>query len=61
VQPSATTALTISSMKMEVHIMGTVYDPPSNYEESGCVVDVIQSGNDVSGKFCGGRIAGFHF
>ena len=58
VQPTATTALAISSDSLNVS--GTVYDPPLDYAASGCAVSVIQNGNAVSGAFCGRR-AGFTF
>jgi hypothetical protein len=69
VQPSSTTALTIETLNEDggsegstrVSIFGEVYDPPLSYDESGCTVVVTQSGNNVSGHFCGGRKAGFSF
>jgi hypothetical protein len=51
VQPSATTALLMQSDSMSLH--GDVYDPPREFHEDDCVVDVAQSGNDLSGMFCG--------
>jgi hypothetical protein len=58
VQPTATTALSIESGS--VSVSGTVYDPPVDYAASNCTLSLIQSGNDVSGSFCGRR-AGFTF
>ncbi len=55
VQPSATSALIIRSEALS--LAGTVYDPPLAYEESDCVVELGQSGNQVSGTICG-RVAG---
>jgi hypothetical protein len=37
---------------------GTVYDPPTDYDEQDCAVDARQDGNMVSGTLCG-RMAGF--
>jgi hypothetical protein len=51
VQPSATTALLMQSDR--VTLDGTVYDPPREFHEDDCVVDVAQNGNDLSGLFCG--------
>jgi hypothetical protein len=58
VQPTATTALTLTSTSLA--LSGTVYDPPLPIEESGCNLNVIQNGGRVSGTFCG-RQAGFQF
>jgi len=58
VQPSATTALVIDSDSLS--LSGTVYDPPLDYEVSGCELAVAQQGNRVSGALCG-RNAGFTF
>ena len=55
VQPSATSALIIQSEA--VSLTGTVYDPPLAYEETDCVLELGQSGNEISGTICG-RIAG---
>jgi hypothetical protein len=76
VQPSSTTALIIATVAEDagadggtrVTIVGKVYDPPLDYvarpdagaAESECTVAVNQSGNNVSGYFCG-RKAGFTF
>ena len=51
VQPSATTALLMQSDSMSLH--GDVYDPPRDFDEDDCLVDVAQNGNDLSGMFCG--------
>jgi len=51
VQPTATTALLMRSDS--VTLDGSVYDPPRDFHEENCVVDVAQSGNDLSGTFCG--------
>jgi hypothetical protein len=59
VQPSATTSLAIKSEAMS--FAGYVNDPPIDYTEPDCMVDVRQDGNAVSGFFCGGRTAGFGF
>lgn len=58
VQPTATTALKLESDS--VSVSGTVYDPPVQYSASDCPLSVLQSGNAVSGAFCG-RTAGFSF
>jgi hypothetical protein len=55
VQPTATSALVMSSESMT--FAGTVYDPPLPYDEQGCAVQLGQSGSNVSGTICG-RIAG---
>jgi hypothetical protein len=36
-----------------VSLVGSVFDPPRDFHEEGCVVDVAQNGNDLSGLFCG--------
>jgi hypothetical protein len=59
VQPSATTSLAIKSEAMS--FAGYVNDPPIDYAEPDCMVDVRQDGNAVSGFFCDGRTAGFGF
>ena len=51
VQPTATTALLMRSDS--VTLDGTVYDPPREFHEQDCIVDVAQNGNDLSGEFCG--------
>jgi hypothetical protein len=51
VQPSATTALVMESDS--VTFDGTVHDPPRDFHEENCVIDVAQNGNDLSGLFCG--------
>jgi len=60
VQPSATTALKMTSES--VTLAGTVYDPPIDYDfaKMGCALEILQNGNSVSGKFCGND-AGFSF
>jgi hypothetical protein len=50
VQPTATTALLMKSDSMTLD--GTVFDPPRDFQEEDCVVDVAQNGNDLSGLFC---------
>jgi hypothetical protein len=55
---TATMMLAIKSDALS--FSGTVYDPPTPYEGSNCVVDVTQNGNDVVGTICG-RKAGFSF
>jgi hypothetical protein len=54
-ESSSTTALTIKSTS--VTLDGTVYSPPSQYDEKDCALDLGQSGNELSGTFCG-RSAG---
>jgi hypothetical protein len=51
VQPSATTALFITSE--ELSLEGTVYDPAIDFSESGCVLELQQDGNHLSGSVCG--------
>jgi hypothetical protein len=58
VQPSSTTALLIDSGSL--HLSGTVYDPPLDYDLGPCELSVTQQGNRVSGAICG-RNAGFTF
>ena len=58
VQPSATTALLMTSES--VTVTGEVYDPPIAYEAAACVLKIGQDGNDVAGELCG-RTAGFSF
>lgn len=55
VQPSVTTALAIEAD--ELSISGTVYDPPSAYDEQGCGVLLNQSGNNLGGIWCGRDVA----
>ncbi|MEZ4225397.1 MAG: hypothetical protein R3B13_30880 [Polyangiaceae bacterium] len=50
VQPTATTALVMNSDAM--HIAGTVYDPPIDYDQQ-CELHLGQSGNQLSGTICG--------
>lgn len=54
VQPTATTALFMESDSMSLD--GTVFDPPREFREEDCVVDVAQNGNDLSGLFCGREV-----
>ncbi len=51
VQPSATTALLMTGESISLD--GNVYDPPRDFHEEDCAVDVAQNGNDLSGMFCG--------
>jgi len=51
VQPTATTALLMQSDS--VSLVGSVFDPPREFHEEECVLDVAQNGNDLSGLFCG--------
>ncbi len=51
VQPTATTALVIGSDSLDW--TGNVYDPAIDYAEKGCVLALGQSGNHVSGTWCG--------
>ena len=66
VQPSSTTALILVSPPADagtssaMTFAGTVYDPPVDYNETGCAIHVAQQGNDVAGTLCG-RQAGFSF
>ncbi|HMR09522.1 MAG TPA: hypothetical protein PKA88_27270 [Polyangiaceae bacterium] len=55
VQPTATTALVMKSDALSIE--GTVYDPPKPYSAAACIVELGQSGNDLSGTICG-RSAG---
>ena len=50
VQPTSTTSLVIGSADFSFD--GTVDDPAVPYKETGCSVDVVQNGNDVSGTIC---------
>ncbi|MCC6648617.1 MAG: hypothetical protein IT374_23990 [Polyangiaceae bacterium] len=58
VQPTATTALLLSSDELEVR--GQVYDPPLAIAPGACALTASQSGNDVTGTLCG-RPARFSF
>jgi hypothetical protein len=51
VQPTATTALLMQSDA--VSLVGSVFDPPREFHEEDCVLDVAQNGNDLSGLLCG--------
>jgi hypothetical protein len=53
VQPTATTALLMRSDA--VSLEGSVYDPPLQFRETSCVVELVQSGNQLSGTLCGRR------
>lgn len=57
-QPTATTALVMKSAKLS--LQGQVFDPPSDYTVTDCVLEMTQTGNDISGLLCG-RKAGFSF
>jgi hypothetical protein len=50
VQPSASTALIISSES--ITLQGEVHDPPLSYSESDCTAQLAQSGNLLSGHLC---------
>ena len=39
-----------------VTLDGTVFDPPREWRGENCVLDVAQSGNDLSGLFCGREV-----
>jgi hypothetical protein len=54
-ESSSTTALTFKSSGVSVD--GTLYSPPSEYDEKDCALDLGQSGNELSGELCG-RSAG---
>lgn len=58
VQPTATTALLLSSDALEIR--GQVYDPPIVYEPGVCALVASQNGNEVTGTLCG-RPARFSF
>ena len=51
VQPGITTALVMASEA--ITLSGTVYDPPIEYREEDCPVQLGQSGNQLSGTICG--------
>ena len=55
VQPTATTGLVMKSDSMTLE--GTIYDPPIAYSAVDCVIELGQSGNNLSGFICG-RAAG---
>jgi|SRR5579859_1983647 len=38
---------------------GTVYDPPTNYEDMDCALAANQDGNNVTGTLCGRMADGF--
>jgi hypothetical protein len=54
VQPTATTALIFESESISV--VGTVYDPPSDYDEPDCALRLAQNGNNFAGTFCGRKV-----
>ncbi len=56
VQPTATTALLMSSVSMT--FSGEVYDPPLAYEQPACPLQLVQSGGRLAGTICG-REAGY--
>lgn len=56
VQPTATTALLMSSASMSFD--GTVYEPPIAYEAAECALAIVQNGAVLSGTVCG-REAGY--
>jgi hypothetical protein len=58
VQPSSPTSLIMSSAS--ITLIGRVYDPPLDYAEFACPVELNQNGNAVSGFLCG-RFVGFEF
>jgi len=51
VQPTATTALILSSD--EVSIEGSLYDPALDYRAEACQVELAQDGNELFGTLCG--------
>ncbi|MFZ5895365.1 MAG: hypothetical protein ACOY0T_30195 [Myxococcota bacterium] len=51
VQPTAPTALIITSESLEIE--GSVFDPPLPYDEPACRLELAQSGNKLSGTMCG--------
>lgn len=51
VQPTATTALGITSEAMKVE--GSVYDPPVPFVEPACAVRFVQNGSRLTGTLCG--------
>jgi hypothetical protein len=50
IQPSSTTSLTLKSDGMT--FAGKVHDPPVDYNETQCALDLGQNGNQLSGKIC---------
>jgi len=58
VQPSTSTSLIMRSEA--ISLVGKIYDPPIDYAEIGCPVELNQNGNKVAGLLCG-RVAGFEF
>jgi hypothetical protein len=54
VQPTAPTALIMKSDSLS--LAGSVYDPPREYVAAECGVELGQSGNDLSGIFCGRNV-----
>ncbi len=51
VQPATTTALLIDAEG--VSLEGTVYDPPIDYVERDCTIDLAQDGDALVGTLCG--------
>ena len=51
VQPSATTALVITSDVLDV--TGTVHEPKLDYAANACKLALSQAGNKLSGELCG--------
>ncbi len=56
-QSSAYNALVIRATA--VTFSGTVYDPAVSYEQT-CSIEVVQNGNNISGRLCG-RITGIRY
>jgi hypothetical protein len=54
VQPTSTTALIMNSAALT--LVGAVYDPPIEYREDACAVQLGQSGEQVSGTLCGRNV-----
>ena len=51
VQPGSTSAAVLRSEALT--LKGKVFSPGRDHAESGCKVDVAQSGNQLAGSFCG--------
>jgi len=51
VQPSSTTSLALQSDSMS--IVGQVYSPGLDYNETACAVTLAQDGGNLSGTLCG--------
>ena len=54
VQPSATTALVITSDVLDV--MGTVHEPALDYTATACKLALGQTGSKLSGELCGRKV-----